>query len=340
MICVNVSHALKSQPRCDRRESPWEHATYERTAQFDVFHAIEIGGDNAAMTARLPDSPPAQLTPWQASLDLRFARRQGEHTGTILAASRHEGPLRIQKALFPEGREICHAIVLHPPAGICGGDHLHIDIGVGAEAQALLTTPGAGKWYRSAAPRYPLAEQVVNLKVSRGGTAEWLPQESIVFAGAQARMQTTVELEAGARYIGIEMLCLGRRASGETFSRGALQLATDIHLDGVPLWRERGRIEGGSTLLDSPIGLAGFSVCSTIIAAGADVDAESLAACRQAVSVEAGAQYGVTAMPNLFVGRYLGHSSEAARAWFVELWHALRPVFIGRDMVVPRIWNT
>ncbi|MBI4997688.1 MAG: urease accessory protein UreD [Rhodocyclales bacterium] len=286
------------------------------------------------MTARLPEPMPAQVTPWQASLALRFARRE---TDTILAANRHEGPLRIQKALYPEGRDVCHAIVLHPPAGICGGDRLHIDVEVGAEAQALLTTPGAGKWYRSAGA---MAEQVENLKVSRGGTAEWLPQESIVFAGAQARMQTTVELEEGARYIGVETLCLGRRASGETFSRGALQLATDIRLDGKPLWRERGRIEGGSALLDSPIGLAGFSVCSTVIAAGAEVDAETLAACRQATPVEAGAQWGVTAMPNLFVGRYLGHSSEAARAWLVELWRALRPAFIGREMVVPRIWNT
>lgn len=307
---------------------------YQPTAQFDVFHAIEIGGDNAAMTARLPASMPTPAMPWQANLALRFVQRDG---GTILAASRHEGPLRIQKALFPEGPELCHAIVLHPPSGICGGDHLHIDVEVGAEAQALLTTPGAGKWYRSAGA---MAEQVVTLKVSRGGTAEWLPQESIVFAGAQARMRTTVELEEGARYIGVETLCLGRRASGETFSRGALQLATDIRIDGKLLWRERGRIEGGSALLDSPIGLAGFSVCSTVIAAGTEVDAETLAACRQATTTEAGAQYGVSAMPNLFVGRYLGHSSETARAWFVELWRTLRPNFIGRDMVVPRIWNT
>jgi urease accessory protein len=286
------------------------------------------------MTARLPDLMPTPSPTWLAELALRFART-GERT--VLGAVRHHGPLRIQKALYPEGPELCHAIVLHPPSGICGGDHLHIDVDIGPDAQALLTTPGAGKWYRSAGA---LAEQVVNLKVSRGGTLEWLPQESIVFAGAQARMSTTVELDEGARYVGVETLCLGRRASGETFSRGALQLATDIRIAGVPLWRERGRIEGGSALLDSPIGLAGFSVCSTVIAAGADVDADTLAACRQATPSESGAQFGVTAMPQLFVGRYLGHSAESARHWFIELWRALRPAFIGREMVVPRIWST
>jgi urease accessory protein len=286
------------------------------------------------MTARLPDPMPAPSTPWPAELALGFAR-SGERT--VLAGARHFGPLRIQKALYPEGAGLCHAVVLHPPSGIAGGDQLRLDVDVGAEAQALLTTPGAGKWYRSAGA---VAEQAATLKVGRGATLEWLPQESIVFDAAQARMRTSVELEAGARYIGIETLCLGRRASGETFSRGQLRLATDIRLDGRPLWRERGRIEGGSQLLDSPIGLAGFSVCSTVIAAGAEVDADTLAACRQATPVETGAQWGVTAMPQLFVGRYLGHSAESARAWFVDLWRSLRPVFIGRAMSVPRIWNT
>jgi urease accessory protein len=272
--------------------------------------------------------------PWLAALDLGFERRGDS---TLLARRKHRGPLRVQKALYPEGPGICHAIVLHPPAGIAGGDHLQIDIELGADAQALLTTPGAGKWYRSAGP---LAEQSVSLKVGAGATAEWLPQESIVFAGAEARMRTSVELAEGARFIGVETICFGRRASGESFDRGNLQLASDIRLDGKLLWQERGRITGGSPLLDSPIGLAGYSLCSTVLAAGVDIDAQTLAACRTAATKEAGAQYGVSAMPKLFVGRYLGHSAEAAREWFVTLWQHLRPIMVGREAAVPRIWNT
>ena len=285
------------------------------------------------MTARLPDPLPSP-TAWQARLDLGFERRGAE---TILARREHFGPLRIQKALYPEGPELCHALVLHPPAGICGGDQLRIDVGVGDGAQALLTTPGAGKWYRSAGAQ---AEQLANIKVGAGGTAEWLPQESIVFDAAQARMRTTIDLAEGARYIGVETLCLGRRASGESFGRGSVRLSTDIPLDGKLLWRERGIIDGGSPLLDSPIGLAGFTVCGAVLMAGADIDADALAACRAATASESGAQFGVTAMPQLFVGRYLGHSTEAARLWFIELWQILRPIFVGRAAAVPRIWNT
>lgn len=271
---------------------------------------------------------------WHAALDLGFERRGAS---TLLVRREHRGPLRVQKALYPEGPQLCHAIVLHPPAGIAGGDRLQIGIEAAAEARTLLTTPGAGKWYRSSGP---LAEQVVSIKVGAGATAEWLPQESIVFSGAQARMRTTVDLEEGARFIGVETLCFGRRASGETFERGSLHLGTDIRADGRLLWRERGVIGGGSPLLHSPIGLAGFSVCSTVLVAGSEIAPETLRACRAVTVSEAGARCGVSALPQLFVGRYLGHSAQAAREWFVALWQQLRPTIIGCEATVPRIWST
>jgi urease accessory protein len=102
---------------------------------------------------------------WLASLELAFARRDA---ATILARRRHAGPLRVQKPLYPEDESVCHAIVLHPPAGIAGGDRLRIDCTPDAAAHALLTTPGAGKWYRANGLG---AEQTVNLKVGAGWTA-------------------------------------------------------------------------------------------------------------------------------------------------------------------------
>ncbi len=273
-------------------------------------------------------------TAWHAHLELDFEQRAGT---TVLARREHFGPLRVQKALYPEGEAVCHAIVLHPPSGIAGGDRLEIRAHVGSGAHALLTTPGAGKWYRSAAP---LAEQRLVFAVSAGGTLEWLPQETIVFDGARAVMDTRVELAADARFIGWEVLCLGRRASGETFAHGALNLATRIERGGQPIWLERGRIKGGSALLDSPAGLAGFSVAGTMLASGAEVAPDRLAACRAVAVRETGARHGLSVLPDLLVARYLGHSSEAARHWFSELWRLLRPAFAGREAVTPRIWNT
>lgn len=275
------------------------------------------------------------VTPaWHARLSLGFERRDAS---TLLARREHVGPLRVQKALYPEGSAVCHAILLHPPSGIAGGDQLVIEVDVANGAQALLTTPGAGKWYRSAGA---WAEQRLDLRVAKGACLEWLPQENIVFDGARAAMSMSVELAGAARFLGWEILCLGRRASGEKFATGALTLSSRIHRDGRPVWLERGRIEGGSSLLDSPAGLAGCSVSGSLLASGAAVDADLLAACRAILPREPGARTGLSRLPDLLVARYLGHSSEAARHWFTELWRLLRPSFAGRDAVVPRIWNT
>ena len=78
---------------------------------------------------------------WQAELHLGFSARDGR---TLLHKNRHCGPLRVQKALYPEGDAVCQAIILHPPSGIAGGDHLAIKVAVDDDAHAQLTTPGAG----------------------------------------------------------------------------------------------------------------------------------------------------------------------------------------------------
>lgn len=267
---------------------------------------------------------------WKAELALEY-QRHGDRT--VLAKRRHEGPLVVQKALYPEGEQVCHAIVVHPPGGIAGGDELAIDVCIGDRAAALLTTPGAAKWYRSAAS---WATQRLSFEVK--GTLEWLPQETIVYNGALARMQAEIRLSGGACYLGWEVLCLGRTGSGERYAAGETALATRVWRDGKLVWNERGEILGGASLLESPAGFAGRPVCGTLLAAAPEIADDVLARCRS-LTPDSG-EAAVTRLPGVLVARYLGDSSEAAKHFFRRLWGVLRPALLGRDAIEPRIWRT
>ncbi len=279
-----------------------------------------------------PPQQTSQRASWLAHLELDYERTAH---GTQLRRRSHVGPLTVQKALYPEGRDVCHSLILHPPGGIAGNDSLAVDLDLGDRAQALITMPGAAKWYRTVdAP----AQHRLQAKIAHDATLEWLPPETIVFDRAAARMRTTIELDGG-NYLGWEVLCLGRTLSGESYDAGNIRQSTEISLNGELLWSERCHLHGGSRLLEAAAGLGGATVSGIFIAAGKTATAGIVAECRN-VPLERPARGGITAMPNVLVARYLGKSSEQAKCYFVGLWRILRPFFTGRVAVTPRIWAT
>jgi urease accessory protein len=269
---------------------------------------------------------------WEAQLALRF-----EHSGarTILAGRHHSGPLVVQKALYPEGDAVCHAVIVHPPGGIAGGDRLEIDAVLEPGAHALITTPGATRWYRSAGPE---ASQTARLKVAAGATLEWLPQETIFFEGCRARNRIEFEVEPGASLLAWEIVCLGRVRTSERFARGEAFQNLSLYVGGRLRWTERGRLVAGNRALGSSVGLGGHSVFGTLLASAPGFDAGLAAACRE--SILASGEGAVTLLPDALVARFLGPSAESARDYFSALWRILRPALLRREGTEPRIWRT
>ncbi len=279
--------------------------------------------------------PPDDLAPatgWRAHLALGFARA-GERT--VLARRAHEGPLVVQKALHPEGEGVCHAIVVHPPGGIAGGDRLAIEVRADEGAHALLTTPGAAKWYRSAGPT---ARQRVRIEARAGSRIEWLPQETIVFDGARADIAWEADVAAGAALVAWDIFCLGRTGSGERFTRGRCRIASRLVRDGRLAWIENATLEADGAACRSPVALAGAPVFGTMVLASSDVNDALLAQWRER-SPEEG-EGAVTRLPGMLLARYRGHRTGAARAYFASLWHAARVPCFGRPAIEPRIWRT
>ncbi len=266
---------------------------------------------------------------WHASLRLGFADDAGT---TRLIERAHSGPLRVQKPLYPEGGKVCQVIVVHPPGGVVGGDQLALAANVGANSHALLTTPGAAKWYRA---NGKVSRQDVRLVVGADAALEWLPQETIFFKDAHVLLDQSIELAPDARYIGSEILCFGRRASGETFDGGTVRQRSQIRRGGKLVWWEQGVLSGSGTGMRSPFGLNGASVCATLIALGAPLPPTLLAQLRALDT-----RLAVSQIKSLLVARLLCDDSEAARQLMGEVWRAVRPHLMGREAQPPRIWST
>jgi urease accessory protein len=269
---------------------------------------------------------------WQAELDLSFARREGV---TVLRRNQHRGPLQVQKALYPEGKETCHIAVLHPPGGVAAGDRLYIRASLNEQSRALLTTPGATKWYRSEGS---CASQQVHFSLGEDAVLEWLPRENILFDGANISMELNVELDLRARYFGWDILSFGRRASGESWGRGRLNMQTNIRGAGSLLWSEVADIDARSGFAASPAGLSGFTVCGTFLVAGYDIDAPLLRECREVIPPAAESRTGITRVPSVLIARYLGDSTEDAFYWFTNLWAVLRRALSDKVACPPRVW--
>ncbi|MFI8978827.1 urease accessory protein UreD [Ectopseudomonas khazarica] len=275
--------------------------------------------------------PAALFTPsWPAELELAYARH-GERTTPV--QRRHLGPLRVQKHLYAEGPQVCQHIIVHPPGGIAGGDRLDISADAGENTWVQLTSPGAAKWYRAS----EVARQDLRLSVAAGATLEWLPQETILYAGAQAELHTQIELQGDARLFYWDIIALGRPAADERFSSGHFQAALDIRRDGKLLWHERQRVTGDDGLLDSPLGLDGQPVFATLLVSG-EVPGELLERCRE-VQV-AGVRGDLSQLSGLLIARCLASETLKARAWLIALWCLLRPALLGREAMPPRIWST
>jgi urease accessory protein len=266
---------------------------------------------------------------WNASLSLRYTADGGR----TVVARRHDGPLQVQKALYPEGDAVCHTIVVHPPGGIAGGDALTIAAHCAPGAHALLTTPGATRWYKADGQR---ARQSVQLDVA--GSLEWLPQETLVFDQAVVASTIDIALAGNAATVGWDVVVLGRTAASETLREGEFAQTIRLTADETLLWSERTRVTGGDALLESPVGLAGNPVFGCLWAYGPAWPDDVVESVREGLPAAA----AVTRVaPRLLLARALGSTTSIVRDALQEVWRRTRPlVFDGRAAVAPRIWST
>ena len=250
---------------------------------------------------------------------------------TVAAHLYQHDPCRV---LFPRPapHDPLTAVLLMTSGGFAGGDRVRIKVQVGAGAAALVTTQAAEKFYRSLGP---VARFEVAADVASGGRLEWLPQEAILFDGAEVRRQAHFDVDGAGRLLASDILVFGRLARGESFRRGSLFDRWSIRRDGRLVWTDVLRLAGDlPAIFADPAALAGAEALGTAVYVGGE--AADLLALARAVTAEAGCRAGSTLVNGLLLTRLIG-PAVAVRQATVRLLGALRHAALGLPPALPKV---
>lgn len=273
---------------------------------------------------------------WHGHLKLDYR----EQSGRTIALDRHHGPLRVLQRLYPEGDRVCHHVLVHPPGGLVGGDVLEVEAHVAEGSHALITTPGATRFYKTTEAA---ARQHVQLQVAPGARLEWLPLETIAYRQCRAQNTLTCTLAPGGEAFGWDVLALGLPAAGQHWDSGTYQQ----HLEIPGVWLERARLAADDLdLLDGPTGWAGHRVLATLwFAAGAALSSdrrEALLETARGLTLDSGTVIAGATAPNdhVVVLRALGPNVEPVMQRLQQVWAAWRQAAWQLPACPPRVWRT
>jgi urease accessory protein len=283
---------------------------------------------------------------WLANLALNFNYTA---LGTQLSKTRRNGPLTVQKAFYPEGRDCAHIYLLHPPAGIVSGDQLHVEINIDDHAHTLVTTPGANRFYRARTDAnigISKQVQITTLNVKNHAKCENFPQETIVYNGADGFNTVDIYLTEQSVYLGWDISCMGLPSSDQLFTQGQYSQLNRVFVEGTLQYHDRIAITAKNNLLHHPAGLAGNSVFATFLVYAPQQLNKSqrkklIEAMRDIIENNQAKKYiSITDIDGLVVIRYLGHHAEQCKNFFLLLWQVIRPLTVKKKATQPRIWYT
>lgn len=199
-----------------------------------MHRAFDIAGEMAVATVGPAVAAVPHSLRSHGVLDLSFRQRG---VRSVVDRSYQSGCSRMRLPRGEAADEAPCAVLINTAGGVAEGDQIDQTITWGEDTFVTVTTQAAEKVYRALADGSAINTR---LTVERGATAEWLPQETILFDNCRLRRDAQVVLAEDVTFLGVESVVLGRTAMGEDVRQGSLR-------DRMRIWRN-GRLVYADTL--------------------------------------------------------------------------------------------
>lgn len=276
------------------------------------------------------------MSGWHAHLEMDYTLADHKTVAKFV----HQGPLRVLQSLYPEGDAVCYNVLVHPPSGLVGGDTLDIRLQLGTNTHALLTTPGATRFYRS---EQGLATQRVQALVHEGARLEWLPLETLAYNGCHGLNHAQFDLQGSAEMMAWDITALGLPNADLPFESGQFQQ----HMALKDAWLERGLLDAQDhRLMNGPLGLAKHRCLATLVlASGVAFTRErrelALSVARDCMSDSHTELHAGVTSPHarVVVLRTLSPLVEPAQHLLRKVWASWRKALWQMGEQPPRIWS-
>jgi urease accessory protein len=269
-------------------------------------------------------APASLLQRAKGALTVTLKRRGDE---TVLDDLRQDGCM---KARFPRPVDWTEVVTLNSSGGVAGGDRVSAAFRVGAGGSATFASQAAERFYR-ALPEDPPAHVRTALRVEAGASAEWLPQESILFESCALDRVLDVDMAEDGWFLGVETLVFGRTAMGERIDTARLRDVIRVRQGGRLRLHDIIRIEGDvAPALARAAVLGGRAAVATMVHVAPDLAAR-IDALRDAL---APFEAGVSAWDGMLVARIVAADGACIRSAIMAGLATLRA---GRAL--PRVWN-
>lgn len=258
-------------------------------------------------------------------INARFLR---DGARTVVASIAERGGYRLTRpSTFAPHLE---ALQVNTGGGIAGGDRVETRYELGPGSDLAHTTSSAERVYRTPGAQ---ARLDVRLVLASGARLDWLPQQTIIYAGARLERSIEVDMTEDSRLLMVEAITFGRPSSMEGLTPVSLNDQWRIRRGGRLVFAEAARLSGELAETLARPAVAGGGRASALVLLLTANASELVEPLRRVLEGDL-CETGVSAWDGLLAARMLARRPGDLIAMLARA----IPVLSGR--AVPRVWGT